>query len=878
MKNKKNKILSLSIAITPFLVSTVLVSSCKFTGDKDKQPIVNPDEPGKDKGTTPVVPVTPEDPSKDKGTTPVNPVTPEDPDKDKDKTPATPEDPDKDKEPEKPITPVGKEYDREIKIDTNGYYINPSLFKVTADETEPANFNFGNVPLIKKKSNLITKEDLIDMFNYIIGNEIISIYSFGSRQISSNLMASTYSEWIQKNWVNFPYFSLLNGTFTFVLKDNKANVEQMTPARYAFPWNSIDKYQESFNNFIKGGLSKIQEGMQDYEKAYALWLYTLEYFKYDLKKLQSNYERDIYDQSTVCAGYATAYGYMLNLVGINALVNYTGTTPGSDDLHEVVYVKLQLPGTTKPLWYLSDATWGDKEGQTTPIDDSSTSFSKQINYKQFLQPIGKDLHTPIDPVQFSLGEFWGMPWGAFNSGDFAYGDSPTIDFDNKALYKLFDGSTPNIKQVSRFEYYNKEWYGFVKNGNYRAFVKTPFYNTNSFNSNWVIPLNSLINDAALVQRIEKSFNPMLARVNDNFIFYAQDINSSNGQLVVLNMKTKEKKIISITANSKVARIFVKNNQIYYADISAGYDKTYPVKLTKEEYDFVFNNINYNKTYLTKTTLYYANAINLFTVGENVGQISYKVKKEFLDYLLGIEKLNLTSPLDIENKVKEIASKFNEIYLNITKTNKKLLWTSQLPTKVYCNPQYGYNFEGIRAFVNYKDVINPNENMRYDILYSKDNTGFELVAQNVEFQDLMIDKSNTKGSGYYKLKAYLVNHSDNFIETNSSYISFDSNNSLLPIQSGVKDQNLQNININPSTKILILNDINLSATVQANPGETATVELYFIDQKTYKTKVLEKTEVHFDNKPHTVNHHINKVNNTNAGLYYVKRQPKIMYII
>ncbi|MFV8483952.1 hypothetical protein [Mycoplasma sp. Z473B] len=281
------------------------------------------------------------------------------------------------------------------KFDSFSRIVNPTTINLTNNS-----FNYGTVPLVRKSDNEITKEDLKDMFNYIVASNNIYEYDFGNRKINTNLLAYAYSEWFYKNWKYFPYYSVSNVSLKFEISQDKQCALKIHRPLMAYDWQGQSTYKESFNNFIKNGLSLIKPGMKDYDKAFVLWRYTSSYLEYILKDILISIEKAVLFQSGVCANYAHLYSLLLNIAGVTAMPIVTGKGVVDpryhSEAHEFVYIKLQLPNTNQSMWYLSDATWAKTsmlKYQKTPI-----AFSPQndMRYHEFLLPIGKSYNEPLN--------------------------------------------------------------------------------------------------------------------------------------------------------------------------------------------------------------------------------------------------------------------------------------------------------------------------------------------------------------------------------------------------------------------------------------------------------------------------------------------------
>ncbi|QCZ36757.1 hypothetical protein [Mycoplasma nasistruthionis] len=765
----------------------------------------------------------------------------------------------------------------ENRINQKGKYFNPALFEVSSSDKEAEGFNYGTAPLIHKKNSALTEDDLIDMFNYIAGNGVLEEFSFGDRQISSNLMSGAYARWINDNWINFPAWSLASGSLDFHRTADNNTVTGISHGKYASNWYTKNALSDSYKDFVRNGLNKIKDGMKDYEKAYALWLYTLEYFKYDISRLVSTIEKDIFDQLTVCAVYASSYGYLLNLVGIEAIANITGKLVNGDS-HLVVYIKLQLPGDDKPKWYLSDATWGDAySAGLSPNDDNPTIDKENTSYQEFLSPIGVNLTEPIFSQQFSDGAFWRLNWDSFkNTEDWHYGPYKLMKFDKRSIYGFVYENSNWLNLRSRYEYYNGKWYTLAQSSsdNKKYLYKRDFYSPydEEYRVLQDVYLTDLFTDPKIAKGIENApGKPMLASSNDNLIFYGKSENQN--YFAVVNLSTNQTKVINIpnSENKEIGRYYLKNKNIYYS-FAGELNTIFKLDLTDELKTFIFEKQTISQFELEKLTKIIKNEINLLVVGDSIGQINYLDKLRFIQYLDKVSKTQNTSAQDLKVKYNEVNAKYDELVKNLYKTNKKLLFTTKLPNQVRRSEeflrQYGYNFEGVSAFINYSDLLAGNNSVRYDLMFSETENGtYQNILTDIEASELRLNSKVQLRSGFYKIKAYLVGNSDNFAMTNSVNIIIDSNAQPSPLNSGLVDQDSRYINIDSRTKELIQNNIQLNATVSSENNFSITAELGYISLKDQSKKVIQT----YNNitSSTSINHTISQINSDNSGIYYIK---------
>ena len=139
----------------------------------------------------------------------------------------------------------------------------------------------------------------------------------------------------------------------------------------------VDSYQvqiEKVRDYIVSNL----EGKTDYEKIKMVHDYLVDSIEYDSSLSKDNIY-DIYgalvSRECVCEGYAKAFQYLMNEVGIdNVIVIGTGTNSNNQtESHAWNYVKLDNN------WYAVDVTWDD------PILIGTGKLPEKSKYKYFLK-------------------------------------------------------------------------------------------------------------------------------------------------------------------------------------------------------------------------------------------------------------------------------------------------------------------------------------------------------------------------------------------------------------------------------------------------------------------------------------------------------------
>lgn len=141
--------------------------------------------------------------------------------------------------------------------------------------------------------------------------------------------------------------------------------------------DDIDSYQVQIEKVRDYILSNLNE-RTDYEKIKLVHDYLVDSIEYD-SSISKDHIYDIYgalvSRECVCEGYAKAFQYLMNEVGIdNVIVIGTGTNSnGQTESHAWNYVKLDNK------WYAVDVTWDD------PMLIGDGIIPEKSKYKYFLK-------------------------------------------------------------------------------------------------------------------------------------------------------------------------------------------------------------------------------------------------------------------------------------------------------------------------------------------------------------------------------------------------------------------------------------------------------------------------------------------------------------
>lgn len=143
---------------------------------------------------------------------------------------------------------------------------------------------------------------------------------------------------------------------------------------YHFGKSELSLRKSEFNYRVNAYLSSIQPDMSDYDKALVLHDKLVSENAYNSKALRKYCSYGaLYDCSSVCQGYALAYAYLLNQVGIG---NHIAYSENMDHVWNIV----KIGGK----WYHVDATWDDQMLRNDNPNDTDIDFTGRVLHKFFL--------------------------------------------------------------------------------------------------------------------------------------------------------------------------------------------------------------------------------------------------------------------------------------------------------------------------------------------------------------------------------------------------------------------------------------------------------------------------------------------------------------
>ena len=180
---------------------------------------------------------------------------------------------------------------------------------------------------------------------------------------------------VTKMYINIEKITKVTGVKYNVYIDNGNDVSYLSEGFYTK--EDIEKYESQIDQ-IKNRIIASLAGKKDYQKIKAVHDYLIDTIEYENDLTQD----DIYDiygalvaKRCVCEGYAKAFQYLMNEMGIeNTIVIGIGTnSKAQTENHAWNYVKLD------GNWYAVDVTWDD------PIITNGGKLTDKSRYKYFLR-------------------------------------------------------------------------------------------------------------------------------------------------------------------------------------------------------------------------------------------------------------------------------------------------------------------------------------------------------------------------------------------------------------------------------------------------------------------------------------------------------------
>ena len=195
---------------------------------------------------------------------------------------------------------------------------------------------------------------------------------------------------VTKMYINIEKITKITGTRYNVFINNGNEDSYLEQGFYSK--KDIEEYEAQIEQ-VKNKIIKHINDKNDYEKIKIIHDYLIDTIEYESDLSQHNIY-DIYgalvNKKCVCEGYAKAFQYLMNEIGIeNTIVIGTGTNSRNEtENHAWNYVKLNSE------WYAIDVTWDD------PIITGGGKLTNKARYEYFLRGGNK-----MNVNHFSSGKF-----------------------------------------------------------------------------------------------------------------------------------------------------------------------------------------------------------------------------------------------------------------------------------------------------------------------------------------------------------------------------------------------------------------------------------------------------------------------------------------
>lgn len=180
---------------------------------------------------------------------------------------------------------------------------------------------------------------------------------------------------VTKMYINIEKITKITGTKYNVFINNGSDISYFADGFYSK--EDVEEYETQIEQ-VKNRIVANLQGKSDYEKIKIVHDYLIDTTEYESDLSQYNVY-DIYgalvNKRCVCEGYAKAFQYLMNELGIeNTIVIGTGTnSKNQTENHAWNYVKLD------GNWYAVDVTWDD------PIITGGGKLTNKSRYEYFLK-------------------------------------------------------------------------------------------------------------------------------------------------------------------------------------------------------------------------------------------------------------------------------------------------------------------------------------------------------------------------------------------------------------------------------------------------------------------------------------------------------------
>lgn len=617
------------------------------------------------------------------------------------------------------------------------------------------NHNQPNLPITIDDSTL-SDDELIQMFDYI-ANNVVNFDMFSKNlKIDAKRLSKLYIKWTIERWKLYPFFSFENGNMRFMVQNSKNNInlktwfteEELNDDWYLYSISTPDfldklykngKYKIAFLNFIKNGLSLISDEMSTRDKVWAIFNYILDYFKYD----PIIYEQDesIYRHEAVCANYASAYSFLLNLIGIPSLPMLTGFQNSEyRSLHAVSWVYLDLYNNGNSKWYLSDPTFSDEKLGSKDVLEGKyyafTSSSYAIN--NFLLPVGENKFNSNNGTQFPFGQYWGLPLPNEILDNAHYSNKSIGNtIFNSYIMEKYNYRFQQKFKISKYIYVNGKYYLLRKNvfRNTVDFVFGDFFDDIQTLKRVEIsasPFSGIPNDIYYqILKISRDNYPLLWKRNNHVFFILNNIENQNKKLFIYNLEDKKYKIYNFND------FFPNNNEFFEKCITNFYiiDQSIVFEMNNSVwkinlFDYI-DNLNFKKEF---DDLYQLSLLKLnsYKIGNKYWEIHELYKKWFYKKLKSIKEDDIDNNAVSKIKLIEEWNNLLDYYFSLKDLNSFVIKRNNDVVQIndtYAK-QYNFKLSTILYFAkDIYDIYNFEDEYIVELKYINDNEFITFPLKN-----------------------------------------------------------------------------------------------------------------------------------------------------
>lgn len=198
---------------------------------------------------------------------------------------------------------------------------------------------------------------------------------------------------VTKMYINIEKITKITGTRYNAFIDNGSSISYLTEGFYSK--EDVEKYESQIEQIKNQIITQVNE-KDDYQKIKMIHDYLIDSIEYE-NDLTQKHVYDIYgaliNRRCVCEGYAKAFQYLMNELGIeNIIVIGTGTNSKNEtENHAWNYVKLE------GQWYAVDVTWDD------PIITGGGKLTNKSKYEYFLKGLKTMNQNHVPSGKFTQG-------------------------------------------------------------------------------------------------------------------------------------------------------------------------------------------------------------------------------------------------------------------------------------------------------------------------------------------------------------------------------------------------------------------------------------------------------------------------------------------